>query len=127
MQVTTLMSLIGFLVLECGARILISIFTKNTALIAMAVPALRIASLCIWLLGFQVIGSTYFLSIGKALPAFMLGLSRQFFFLIPLVILLPRFFQLQGVWIAMPAADLLSTSVTLIWFRHSWKTLQKGE
>ena len=127
MQITSFMSLIGFLFLEGGARILISVFTKDNALIAMAVPALRIASLCIWLLGFQVIGSTYFLSIGKALPAFMLGLSRQFFFLIPLVIFLPRFFQLRGVWIAMPAADLLSTSVTLIWFLHSWKNLKKGE
>ena len=74
-QATTLMSFGGFLILELFAPFLISVFTRDPELIAMAVPSLRIACLCIWLLGFQVIGSTFFMSIGKAMPAFF---SRAF-------------------------------------------------
>ncbi len=126
-QTTTILSFGGFLVLETLAPFLISVFTKDTELIALAVPSLRIASLCIGLLGLQVIGSTFFMSIGKAMPAFVLGLSRQFIFLIPLVLTLPRFFGLRGVWFALPAADLLATALTMIWFTVEWKRLEFRE
>ncbi len=126
-QATTLMSFGGFLVLELFAPFLISVFTRDTELIAMAVPSLRIACLCIWLLGFQVIGSTFFMSIGRAMPAFFLGLSRQFVFLIPLVLIIPRFLGLRGVWIALPLADLLSTILTVVWFYAAWKNLKFRE
>ena len=56
-----------------------------------------------------MIGSTFFMAIGKALPAFFLSLSRQVIFLIPLVVLLPKAFGLTGLWVAFPIADGLST------------------
>ena len=123
-QATTLLSFGGFLMLELFAPFLISVFSRDPDLIAMAVPSLRVASLFIWLLGFQVIGSTFFMSIGRAMPAFLLGLSRQFLFLIPLVLIIPRFLGLKGVWIALPLADLLSTILTVIWFAAAWKNLE---
>ncbi|MDC7232146.1 MAG: MATE family efflux transporter [Spirochaetales bacterium] len=122
--VTTIMSTGGFLFLEFGAGLLIRMFTDDATLIAMAVPALRISSSAIFLLGIQVICSTYFMAVGKAFPAFFLSLSRQFIFLIPLVIILPGFFDLKGVWIALPIADVLSVVVTLIWFLSSWRKTQ---
>ena len=120
---TTILSLGSFLILQVFARFLISVFTRDPQLIDMAVPSLRAASACIWLLGLQVIGSTFFMSIGRAFPAFFLGLSRQFFFLIPLVLILPRFWGLKGVWYAFPMADLLSSLLTVLWFLIAWKRL----
>jgi putative MATE family efflux protein len=124
-QTTSTMSFMSFLVLEVLAEFLIRMFTSDEELIRMAVPALRLSSLAMALLGLQVIGSTYFMSVGQAFPAFFLSLSRQFVFLIPLVLILPRFLGLRGVWIALPIADLLSVLVTMIWFSLSWAITKK--
>jgi Na+-driven multidrug efflux pump len=123
--IATLMAVISFLLLELGAGMLIRMFTSQQDLITMAVPALRIGSLATFLVGFQFVGSTYFMALGQATPSFFLSLSRQFFFLIPLILLLPRFFGLTGVWIALPAADLLSVMLTMIWFSLSWRKTKR--
>lgn len=60
----------------------------------------------------QLIGSAYFQAIGKARPALLLSLTKQGFFLIPLVLILPPVLGVWGVWIAFPIADFLSTIVT---------------
>jgi len=65
----------------------------------------------------QLVGSAYFQAAGKALPALILTLLKQGFFLIPLVYILPKFFGLQGVWYSFPVADILATIVTLIFLR----------
>ena len=69
-------------------------------------------------IGIQTIGATFFQSIGKSIPALLLGLSRQFIILIPLVLILPRFLGLQGVWLSFPIADLVATLVTVFWLFH---------
>jgi len=124
-QTTTAMSFLSFLVLEVLSEFLIRMFTSNSELIRMAVPALRISSAAMFLLGLQVIGSTYFMSIGQAFPAFLLGLSRQFVFLIPLLLVLPRFLGLLGIWIALPLADTLSMIATMTWFSLNWSRTKK--
>jgi MATE family, multidrug efflux pump len=118
---TSFMSFVGFLFLQFFAELLIRMFTRDETLVQMAVPALRISSSAIFLLGLQVICSTYFMTVGKAFPAFFLSLSRQFIFLIPLVLILPTFFGLRGVWYALPLADIFSTIVTVTWFSISWR------
>jgi MATE family, multidrug efflux pump len=60
----------------------------------------------------QLIGASYFQAIGKAVPALLLSLTKQGFFLIPLVLILPHFMGVMGVWISFPIADVLSTVVT---------------
>ncbi len=60
----------------------------------------------------QLIGASYFQAIGKAIPALLLSLTKQGFFLIPLILILPKFFGVWGVWISFPIADILSTIVT---------------
>jgi Na+-driven multidrug efflux pump len=60
----------------------------------------------------QLIGASYFQAIGKAVPALLLSLTKQGFFLIPLVLILPQFFGVWGVWISFPIADVLSTILT---------------
>lgn len=60
----------------------------------------------------QLIGGSYFQSIGRVIPALLLNLTKQGFFLIPLVLILPELYGVFGVWISFPIADVLSTIVT---------------
>ncbi|MDC8002444.1 MATE family efflux transporter [Aureisphaera galaxeae] len=60
----------------------------------------------------QLIGTSYFQAIGKAMPALLLSLTKQGFFLIPLLLILPPFMGVFGVWISFPIADFLATTVT---------------
>lgn len=69
----------------------------------------------------QLIGAVYFQAIGKAIPALLLSLTKQGFFLIPLILILPNFFGVWGVWIAFPIADVLSTVVTGYFLRRDVK------
>ncbi len=64
------------------------------------------------IIALQLIGAAYFQAVGKAIPALLLTLSRQGFFFIPLILILPNFYGELGVWISFPIADVLSTIVT---------------
>ena len=64
------------------------------------------------IIAIQLIGAAYFQAIGKAVPALLLTLTRQGFFFIPLILILPRFLGEIGVWISFPISDVLATLVT---------------
>jgi putative MATE family efflux protein len=64
------------------------------------------------IIALQLIGAAYFQAVGKAIPALLLTLTRQGFFFIPLVLILPQFWGELGVWLAFPIADVLATIVT---------------
>ncbi len=81
-------------------------------LIEMGVHAMRICFLMSPLVGFQVVSASYFQATGKPREATFLMLSRQVFLLIPLVWLLPKFFGLDGVWMALPVSDFVSSLIT---------------
>lgn len=72
----------------------------------------------------QLIGASYFQAIGKAIPALLLSLTKQGFFLIPLLFILPPILGVFGVWIAFPIADVLATVVTGYYL---WKAMKKLE
>lgn len=123
--VTSAMGLIATLIIEAFPRLLLSMFTSDAALLDLAAPALRVVMIAMPFIGIQAIGASLFQSIGKSLPALLLGLSRQFILLIPLVLLLPRFFALQGVWFSFPIADLLATAITAIWVLFEIRNLNR--
>jgi len=66
------------------------------------------------IIGFQMVSSNFFQSIGKASTAIFLSLSRQFIFLIPGLLIIPLYFGLDGVWMALPTSDVLATFTTAI-------------
>jgi len=105
-------SLIGYSFMMIFPRIAMGLFTRDAELIAVSARVLRIVVMFIPLAAVQITGSTYFQAVGKASEALILGLSRQFFVLIPLILLLPRFLGLDGVWFSYALADLISTAVT---------------
>ncbi|MBD5242313.1 MAG: MATE family efflux transporter [Barnesiella sp.] len=103
----------------CFPQLIARAFTTDTALIAHTSHALTLALLAFWVVGFQVVSTTFFQSIGKAGKSIFLSLTRQVLFLIPLLLLLPQEYQLDGVWASFPLSDILATIVTagMIWWQ----------
>lgn len=121
--ITTAMATLGFLILLLFPEQLFNIFTSDQQLIASGKYATRIMILALPLVGFQVVGTSLYQAIGKARPSFLLAMSRQLLFLVPLVIILPRFFNLNGVWMAFPLSDSLSFLLTLVMVIKEFKLL----
>lgn len=98
-------SLLSFFVPQVFARL----FTTDPELLAVTERAIRIELLALWAVGFQMTTGQFFQSIGSAWRAATISLSRQVFFLIPLLYLLPRIgMQLDGIWAAAPISDFLA-------------------
>ncbi|WP_299109503.1 MATE family efflux transporter [uncultured Tenacibaculum sp.] len=106
-----------FIVIMLFPSELVSVFTNDQELLSLTPNALIIAFLATPVITTQLIGSAYFQAAGKALPALLLTLLKQGFFLIPLVYILPKFFGVNGVWMSFPIADILSTLVTYIYLK----------
>ncbi len=122
----TLISLGLLLSILFFAEPIVSLFTTDPKLLAPTPRALKIVFMAIPLITAQLVGSAYFQAIGKALPALLLTMTKQGFFLIPLVLIMPPFFEdgLDGIWYAFPLADVLAATVTLLYlFREVRKRL----
>ncbi len=89
-----------------------AVFTDDSTVLNDAPKAMRWVFAATPIVVIQLIGAAYFQAVGKALPAFLLTLTRQGIFFIPLILLLPRYYGELGVWISFPLSDVLSTVVT---------------
>ena len=96
-------------------------FTVDSQLIAVTDNAFSIALRMFWVVGFQIVSTTFFQSIGKVWKSIFLSLTRQVIFLIPLLIFMPGLYGLDGVWYSFPISDALATMVTaiMIWWQLS--------
>lgn len=124
--ISTVLTTAGFIFGQFFTELSVRLFTTDAELIKISSNALRIAVMAFPLVGFQVVTSNFFQSIGKAKISIFLSLTRQFIFLIPAVLILPPLFGLNGAWWAMPVADTLSAIVaivTLLLFHKSFKRL----
>ena len=110
--VTTVMSVGTSILLIAIPAVLLRIFIRDPEVISMGTPALRIIILGFSTVGFQVVASGMYQALGKAVPALILALLRQVILLTPLILLLPRFFGLTGIWIAFPIADITAALIT---------------
>ncbi len=109
------LALLVFAGIQIFAEEIVMVFTNNQRVIAETPFAMRWVFAATPVIAVQLIGSAYFQAIGRAVPALLLTLSRQGFFFIPLVLILPNYLGEIGVWISFPVADVLSTLVTA-WF-----------
>lgn len=100
-----------------------SIFTNDAELVKLTSDSLVIVILAIPLVGFQIVSGGYFQSVGKALPALILSLLRQFILLIPLIIMLPKYFGFNGILYAFPLSDLIAVIISLFIFVPAIKKL----
>ena len=120
----TVIAIAIFLSILVFTEPLVRLFTLDQQLIALTVPAIRIAFLATPCILFQLVGSAYFQAIGKAKPALFLTLTKQGFCLIPLLFILPPIFELDGVWMAFPIADILSASICYYFLRKQMGQLE---
>ncbi len=86
---------------------------------------LRLVSLGLPIVGFQVVASNYFQSVGKAKLAIFVTLFRQVIMLIPLLFILPGFWGINGIWLAYPIADVMSAVAVSIILIKQWKILNE--
>ena len=113
---------IGFLVGQLFPRSIVYLFATDAELVRVAVEGLRIGVMFFPVVGFQMVTSSFFQSIGMAKKAIFLSLTRQLLFLIPSLLVLPHYFGTQGVWMSMPVADAIATVVAA--FMLSWQLKQ---
>lgn len=116
-RTATIIAVLIFTCIMILAPQIVGIFTTDSELIKVAVPALRISFLATPLIAIGLIGSAYFQAIGKAIPALLLTLTKQGFFLIPLILILPPFFGVNGIWYSFPIADVGAALITFFYLR----------
>ena len=76
-----------------------------------SVKALRLTTLMFWGVGFQIVSTNFFQSLGEAGKSIFMSLSRQVIFMLPLLFTLPALWQLNGVWLAFPLSDLCANLI----------------
>lgn len=117
-------ALAGYLVIHIWPTQLVELFSDgDTELTAMTVDAMMTFFAMLPVIGFQIISSTYFQAVGKAAQSAVLSLSRQVLMFIPLLLILPRFWGIEGVWRTAPIADFLAVSLTAVFICIEMKHL----
>jgi putative MATE family efflux protein len=123
----TCIMIVGYSLIAIFPHTLTRLFTTDEHLISICVPALRIA-LCVYpLVGGQMITITFFQSIRKASKAIFLSMTRQLLFLLPLLLILPRFMGTNGVWWSMPISDAVSSVLGVILLIVELRQFKKQE
>lgn len=122
--------IVGFIVCVLLATPVASAFTNDEELLKEAAHALRVMNLVVPIIGFQMITIGFFQSIGKAGISIFLSLTRQLLFLVPLLLILPNFFGLEGIWYSVPIADgtsAITAAIVLIYHMRKFKMRGKLE
>jgi putative MATE family efflux protein len=122
--VATIFAFIAFLIIFFFPTPLMRIFTQDSELLSVSSYAAKRIFFVVYLVGFQMVSQTVFQALGKAVATFLATVSRQMLFLLPLILILPRFWQLEGLWLAVPIADVLSFILTLAIFLREMRNLK---
>lgn len=119
---------VGFILFQFFPRQIISIFgTGDAAYFAFAVKFMRVFLFMVLVNGIQLISSNFFAAIGKPVKGMVLSLTRQVFFLIPLILLLPLFMGIDGLMFAAPIADTIAFIITVLLIGREMRTMKRME
>ncbi|QGU96156.1 MATE family efflux transporter [Clostridium bovifaecis] len=119
---------IALVVIEVFPEALIGVFNKtDKELLKIGVNGIRIFLCMLPVIGFQIVGSNYFQAIGRAKVSMLLSLSRQVLILIPMLLILPGIFHINGVWMSAPISDTMATIITAVYLYKGIKSLGKEE
>lgn len=128
--IATIYISICYCVIMLAPELLINLFIVNASnintIMPITVEALKVTSFVFPILGFQILSSNYFQATGKPVIGVILSLSRQLIVLLPVLLILPKFFGLLGVWLAYPVSDLIAFILSLIFLTRDIKNLNKG-
>ncbi len=121
----TIVCTVGFLVAMLAAPLCARLFAKaeDESLINLASTAIRMMMMMFPIVGFQIVVTSFFQSIGKAKVSMFLSLSRQLLFLVPALAIFSEIWGLWGIWSAMPFSDALASIVAAVMMKKSsvWK------
>lgn len=124
MKAATIVSVLGFIIVEGFPDLIVSLFNSDNAqLKEIGVSGMRIFMVTLPIVGFQIVAGSYFQSIGKAGIAAILSMLRQVIVLIPVLLILPDYLGLAGVWLSMPIADFVSAIIVSIFVIRELKRL----
>jgi len=125
MKINSVISMTGFVILMFFSKWIYKIFSSDPYLLQLSEDATRIVMVALPIVGVQMVGGSFFQSIGKALPALIVSISRQVLYFIPFLLIFSFYYGLQGVWLTFPAADIMALLTTMVLFRLEWKKLPK--
>lgn len=116
---------LGFLGMRFFPEQIAHCFTDDFVMTDLIHSGMLLYTIMFPLIGFQIVVSNFFQSIGKPKISILLSMSRQLLFLVPAVCILPLFWGVDGIWYAMPVADALSTVLTAVLLMVYYKKLPK--
>lgn len=122
-----LVTFVCFLFSELCPELAVGLFTNDGELVKLAARGLRIMNSGFALVGFGIVTSNFFQCLGMVKKSVFLSLSRQLIFLLPLIYVLPSFWQETGVWVSFPVSDTLNVVVSLILLINLFKKFNKLE
>ena len=126
MIAATCITTTAFIVGELAPRPLARMFTTDAELTRLSVKAIRIMVMVFPVVGFQMVVTNFFQSIGKVKISVFLSLSRQLIFLLPLTLTLPLVLGVDGVWFSLPAADTISTITAWVLMSRYMKRFKRA-
>ena len=121
----TVVTCICFIIGMFFPRVAVGIFTHDEALMDMAAHGFRVLVIGFPIVGFQMIGTNFFQSLGMVKKSIILSLSRQILFLLPLLYALPLWYGANGVWMSFPISDVLSALLTAILLRRLFRKFNR--
>ena len=110
----TIITTLGFVIGEGMPEAVSRAFTTEQALVDSSSKAMRIMFIFMPTIGFQLVTTNFFQSIGKVNKSIFLSLTRQILFLMPLLVILPIFMGEDGVWYSMPISDITAALLTVL-------------
>ena len=125
LKIATIITAAGALIGVLFPGVFAAAFTTDEELMSITERGIRIAVSAMPLVGFQIVSSSFFQSIGFAAKSLIQSLSRQLIFLVPGIILLPRLWGLDGLWIAMPVSDIFAFILSIFLLTHQLRQLKR--
>jgi len=108
---STCIFVIGAMIINISPEFLVGMFNSDPELMGITINGLKKYTITLPILSVGIIGTNYIQSIGKAKISILLSLLRQCILLIPLIIVLPKFLGLDGIWLSQPVADIIAIAI----------------
>ena len=116
--------LLGWFLMQYHPDWILSYFSIDPTLCSVGVNCLKLATIFLPFMGPIIILYTVLQAAGKGLTAMWLSVIRTLVFFLPAILILPRYFGLNGVWLAFSVSEGLSAVLALVFFVRLWKDLQ---
>ena len=124
-KMATIVTTICFIIGMFFPRLAAGIFTHDAELLTQAARSLRLLTCFFPIVGFQMISTNFFLSLGMVQKSVILSLARQILFLLPLIYFLPLWIGSDGVWISFPISDILATLLSIYMLGRLFKKFNR--